>query len=98
MWRRPAPRLVCAAEISGFANNRRPTTNHQPPTTQDTSPGINTKSLPGGASPGRPLVILGPCEVSSRRRLMFLFLLRSLFLGCHEVFSSVNFFPCKVVF
>jgi hypothetical protein len=29
-------------------------------------------------------------------RLVFLFLLRSLFLGCHEVISSVNFFPCKV--
>ena len=77
-----------------------PITDDRQPTTNDTGrrPGINTKSLPGGASPGRPRVILGPCEVSSRRRLVFLFLLRSLFLGCHEVFSSVNFFPCKVVF
>jgi hypothetical protein len=39
---------------------------------------------------------LWPGEVSSRRRLVFLFLFCSLFLGCHEVFSSVNFFPCKV--
>jgi len=31
------------------------------------------------------------------KRLVFLFLLRSLLLGCHEVFSSVNFFPLQGV-
>jgi len=39
---------------------------------------------------------LGLCEVRLAGRLVFLFLLRSLLLGCHEVFSSVNCFPCKV--
>jgi hypothetical protein len=59
----------------------------------------NSKSLPGGASPERLIVkILGSCEVSSRRRLVFLFLLCSLFLGCHEVFFLRELFPLQGAF
>ena len=52
---------------------------------------INGKGLAGGASPARP-ENLGSASDS---RLVFLFFLRSLLLGCHEVFPSVDVLPLQ---
>jgi hypothetical protein len=51
------------------------------------------KRLSRGASPERLVKILAPCEVSFRRRLVFL-LFFCLLLRCHEG-SSVNDFPLQ---